>query len=255
MKNNIIKKVGILLLLIICSFFSFAQEKSSSSRVDYSNKYKERTTARNTKDNVIKWLKASIEAKAPLKKNMINNVLKNGRFDEMYVENDALNDILYLIVPMKKVYFSQHIDKSKQLPLQYLVVTENGKGELEEGNLILIYPADKDLQKLPKNAIRNYYIQNDNATDGTYALITLYCGDFKSIEVDIKNGRQVEMRGYPSKKVATSVGTCLEWSFRTTDYNKDGLVKETVKPLGISCTVCPPGFKCDPLTAIKVVSP
>lgn len=254
MKNIVIKNICALSIIITCSIFTCVQAQVSLSLADnYAKMHEEKTTAQNTKEDIKKWLKSCITKNAPVKNNMINKILENGLFDEMHAERRNLNNIL-LVVPLKSVYFSQYIDKSKPLPLQYLLVIENEKGQIEEGNLMLVYPEDKSIKQLPKNAFRNFYSQ-ENATDGTYSFITLYMGDSKSWEMDIKDGKRVQLRSYPGKKVATSTGTCRDWSLKTTDINKDGTTTTTLKSLGVSCTTCPPGYKCDPLSAIKIVSP
>lgn len=248
------KTICALSIVILSNIFIHIQAQDSLSLADnYAKMHEEKTLARNTKEDVKRWLKSCITNNAPVKNNMINKILENGMYDEMHAERKNQDEIL-IVVALKPVYFSQYIDKTKPLPLQYFLAVENAKGQIEEGNIMLVYPDDKSLKQLPKNAFRNFYSQ-ENPIDGTYSLITLYMGDFKSLEMDIKDGKRVQLRGYPSKKVKTSVGTCLEWSFSTMNFYKDGKTDETIKNLGISCTTCPPGYKCDPLSAIKIVSP
>ncbi len=218
---------------------------------DYAEKRKEKTTAKNTKEDIVEWLKSNISSNTPIKNKMINKILENALFDNMHVEQRDINRVIN-VVPLKKVYFSQHINIMVPLPFQNLLITENEKGEIEDVVIMLVYPNDKTLKDLPKNTFHDFYYQMENTLDGTYTLITVATGDFKVSEMDIKNGKRVQARGYHTKNVTSQYGRrCKKWSSSIIDYNKDGTINETSKDLGVSCTVCPPGFICDPLTTLR----
>lgn len=191
------------------------------------------------KDSVINWLKSQLSPSTPVKNGMVNKILQNAEYDKMYIISRGL------IVPIKRSFFSQHISRSGPLPFSYLMFSLNKQGGFKNvGDVMLVYPADKTLKALPKNTLPNFYSQED-ALDGTYTLISVYGGDHKVCEMDIKGGERAEIRGWTHKKIDGDSGNRQEWFLQTDIIEKGVVTKTTTKSLGKSSTVNPPKFKGD----------
>jgi hypothetical protein len=226
------------ILLIILSFCltikGIAQPKSDS------------LTTKLTKEKIIAHIKTRMGKNKPLRNAKINKVIENMQFENMYIESPG-SEAKLLIIPMNKVYFSQNIDSNKPKPLQYVLIFEREKEEISRADFLIVYPTNKNLTKMPKNAFYDFYRQNSTQIDGTYTFINF--GDVKQFEMYIKNGEREKIIGWQSKSNFKNTGSndCTDWSLDTDYYNKDQTVTTTKQNLGKTCTECPPGFKCDPI--------
>lgn len=197
-----------------------------------------------TKEIIINYIKSISKSNEPFRTDFIKKVEANMEFDKMYMER-RYKDQKFLIIPLKKVYFSQHTNIQTTRPLQYLVVVEddNNKGKIWRADIMLVFQKDKSMTVLPKNAFQNFAAENSSQIDGVYTYLNLYYGDVKYAEIKVEKGKRKEFKSWNSKKSGTD--DCNEWTLETTTINDDGSATEKKENLGKTCTECPPGDKCD----------
>lgn len=199
-----------------------------------------------TKESILNYIKNLSKINKPSRTEFIKKIEANIEFDKMYMER-RYKDQKFIIIPMKKVYFSQYANNQTSKPIQYLVVVEkdNAKGEIWRADVILIFPKDKSITVLPKNTFQDFAAEKNSQIDGVYTYLNLYFGDVKYAEIKVEQGKKKEFRSWNSKKSGTD--DCHEWTLETTTINEDGSTTEKKENLGKTCTECPPGFKCDPI--------
>jgi hypothetical protein len=201
------------------------------------------------KQDIINGIKKLTPVLKPFRKAFIKQVEDNMEFDKMYIERKN-NNAKMLIIPMKKVYFSQHIDTTKPLPLQYIVITEYDKkeGKIMGAELVLIYPEDKKIICLPKKAFEDFAYENNTQINAV--LVYINFGDVKQYEITTKNGKITKHILWESEDKVNNNGiiNCIDWTEVITTFDHDYKnAIDKVKKLGTTCTECPPGFKCDPI--------
>jgi hypothetical protein len=202
---------------------------------------------------VSNWLQAKIKPSSPLKNNYINKILDNVQYDKMYVEQLHTSENL-IVIPLKNEYFSQHIKQQKNKPIQYLLLVENAEGKIRRGDLVLFFPENATLQKLPVNYFHQFFMEEDLSVNGTFTLVTL--GDVKQYEVVFKNGKKDNFKLWRSEiNTASNAGNnantsptqnCTDWYLVTT-YYLDGIpVYSTSEYVGTTCSGggCPPDTEC-----------
>ncbi len=225
--------------LIIISFMLFAKNSNAQQKVDS-------LTTKLTKEQVIIYIKKNyIRKNKPLGNAKVNTVIENMEFGKMNLER-AGQDVIVLIIPLKKIYFSQFIDTTKQKPLQYVLIYERITG-ISSASFMLIYPTDKSLTEMRKGAFHDYHSQEEPQVDGLYTLLNFW--DDKVCELYIEKGRRKKFRAwrYRNNFKTKDINECIDWYLYTDNLNDDGTSKSEEKDLGKSCTECPPGFKCDPI--------
>ena len=239
MKNYIL-----ILLLSIISTNSFSQRVAVPMvEEELVLKYKFLETTL-TKESIIKFVKSIYINYGYYAKGFIKKMEDNMEFDKMYMEQRYVGQN-FIIIPMKKVYFSQHAINHKNTPIQYVVVVEdhNDKGKVSRIDFILVYPKDKSMTVLPKNAFSDFSAQNTTQIDGTYTYVNF--GDVKQFEIKVENGKRKQFKVWRGKK--TGADNCKNWILETEMFNDNGSSTSTKENLGNTCTECPPGFKCDTL--------
>ncbi len=201
-----------------------------------------------TKGYIINYIKSLEKNIKPFRSNFIKQLENNMEFDKMYMEKKYLNS-KSLIIPIKKVYFSQHAFNQINPPIQYLVVVENNDnlGKIWRADFVLFFPEDKNLSYLPKNAFKDLANQNNTQVDGVYTFINW--SDVKQYEMYIKNGEREKFKIWKSSSnfFGNGKNDCTDWDLIIEYYNKDQTITKEKQNLGKTCTECPPGFKCDPI--------
>jgi hypothetical protein len=236
------KYILALALLNTTNNITLAQEKSngvnfqkleSSSRMD-------------KKVEVVSFLNNKKLTITPLKNKFIDDLQSVINFDKLYYEISKDDNTNRIIVPLKQNSFSQHINKTKQAPFQYLCFRENTSGKIERVDLLLMYPENNKINSLPIGNFVNFESQNGYLENGVYSFIDLNKGDCLSLEIGVENGVRCKGKLYTKEKeVIGNKEFCREWSVYQSTINKDGTVTEKTTQLGVSCTLCPPGFICD----------
>ncbi|MEO6404336.1 MAG: hypothetical protein ABIY51_01155 [Ferruginibacter sp.] len=194
------------------------------------------------KENIIQWLKEKKSPNTPVRNNMIKAILENALFEKMYA-GQKNSSTKMIIVPLKKSYFSQHINKNEPLPFQNMILESDKNDNLGYANIMLVKPLNGSLKELPKNTFHNFFYQ-DEALDGTYTLISITGGDQKVAEMQIKDGQRAQYKGWRSKKVKDSTNT-YQWELFTDIITKDSIIHLPTQNLGKSKTTSPPMFKGD----------
>ena len=231
-------KILPIIILLLLGNLSYSQTKSAES---FSTKI--------TKANIITYIKALEKNKKTFRENFIKQVEDNMEFDKMYMEQRGVGQ-KFIIIPMKKIYFSQHAKDLKNPPIQLILIVEDDKnlGKIYSADLVLFFPKNKTLTQMPKSAFRDFAFQNKTQIDGVYTYLNW--GDVKQCELFIENGEREKIKIWKSTdnfKNSSNNNDCIEWNLVTDYYNKDGTVTTEKVPLGKTCTECPPGFKCDPI--------
>ncbi|MEQ1553078.1 MAG: hypothetical protein ABL929_02800 [Ferruginibacter sp.] len=251
--KNTIKKIGLAVFVCVClSTLTKAQKIVLETTID-----RKQDTLQTTikKEDIINWLNNLQTINTPLRSNFIENILQNAVFNEMYLERSSLGENgKILIVPLNKKYFSQHINKDKPKPIQNLVIDidkdkKNKTDKIFTIILSLFYPNDLKYVNMPKYAFTNFYGQF-YTLDGTYTWVSLYLGDVKYAETDVKNSERTQYRDLRSKQTTHSIDSNeREWYLETTDIIKSSRgvlsLHTKSKNLGTSNTVSPPRFKGD----------
>ncbi len=228
MKKNIKGYISFTLLILLLPIYSYCQQQPQSNIKP---------------DDVKKWLQKNMNLSTPYKNETIKKVLETALFDDMYVEPHDNNEN-FIIIPLKKEYFSQHSHTGSSHPLQYLLVVENSKGKIRKSDIVLFYSNDTSLAALPKNSFHNFFNSESLSVDGTFIVISL--GDVRYFEMDFKNREKVEFRLWHHKNGQNEKQPeCGDWYLSTTIYHVDGTVSLEEKFLGATCTSCPPNFVCD----------
>jgi hypothetical protein len=240
-----IMKTYLLILIVIISFKSLnAQIALAPVMEKPSKENREPLKTSLTKSSILSYIKLIERDNKSFGKAFIQKIEENMDYDKMYLER-RYSDQIFVIIPLKKVYFSQHAINKKYSPIQYVVVVENekDKGKVSRVDLLLIFPKDKSITSLPKNAFFDFASQNLTQVDATYTYVNF--GDVKQFELTIENGKRVSDITWSFKE--NNGDNCRLWTMDFFDYNKTGAKAFVKKDLGKTCTNCPPGFVCDPL--------
>jgi hypothetical protein len=230
----------LLITLLSISFLSSNAQKNTNPKLK--EKAKNETLKTNlTKDSLMNYIKLIYISYKYIGKEFIKKVEDNMEFDKMYMEIRGVNQ-KFLIIPMKNIYFSQHAINQTP-PIQYVVVVESDsdKGKISSADFVLVFPKDKSISVLPKNAFRDLASQNITQIDATYTYINF--GDVKQFEMKVENGKRKQFKVWRSKNTITD--NCKDWTLATSTFNDDGTLTDKKENLGKTCTECPPGFKCD----------
>jgi len=199
-----------------------------------------------TKERIMNHIKSLYASYKYFTKEFIKKVEDNMEIDKMYMERRTVNH-KHIIIPMKNIYFSQHAINQKNPPIQYVVVVENDndKGKVSRVDFILVFPNDKNISVLPKNAFRDLASQNITQIDATYTYVNF--ADVKQFEMKVENGKRIQFKVWRSKNILDNNGfnNCKDWTLETSIINDDGTSTDKKENLGKTCTECPPGFKCD----------
>ena len=203
-------------------------------------------TTKLTKEKIILHINSLLSNHMPMRNKVINQVVDNMQFDKMYIERSSpLSKVI--IIPLKSQYFSQNIDYTKQLPFQYLLISEKENNNFSRIDLAFIYPIDKQLKEMPKNAFHDFYYDLNTQIDCIFKLVNF--NDVIQGEMYVEKGKRVKITIWESK-ICPNVkynDNCKEW-FLITDllsYEGEGSIKTTKQLLGKSYTECPPGYTCD----------
>ena len=241
------KSLLLIMLLVITSLNSNAQKITYSIPVPDPSKLVKNETLKTTltKEDIMNHIKSLYVSYNSFTKEFIKKVEGNMEFDKMYMESRYVGQ-KYIIIPMKKVYFSQHAINQKNAPIQYVVVVENdnNKGKVSRVDFILVFPQDKGITILPKNAFTDFASQNITQIDATYTYVNF--GDVKNGELKIENGKRRQSKSWRSENNTTN--NFKDWILATTIFNDDGTIIEKKEKLGKTYTECPPGYKCDSIT-------
>ncbi len=250
MKKKILK-FGAYLLVTFCTNISVVNAQQTIIEIPKKEDKEIVTTLK--KEDILKWLKAQITPSTQVRNKFIADILDNVMLDDMYLQRKGPdNNSRIIIVPLKNVYFSQHISKTGQKPFQNLIVSilpENNVDKIFTINLSIIDLKDKPVKKLPKNTFNNFFQQTE-PLDGTYALVSIFLGDVKYTEMEIKNGERVQHKSWRYKKMNNAPDSSSRmWYLETTDIIKEAdgklSLKTKTEDLGVSNTVSPPKFKGD----------
>jgi hypothetical protein len=189
----------------------------------------------------------------PFKNNILKKILQNVVYENMYVEKLHKNENL-IIIPLKNEYFSQHVNSQKNKPLQYLILVENEDGKIRRSDIILFFPENAALKKLPFNSFSDFFDKEELPVDGIFTLVSF--GDVKQFEMVFKNGKKDkfnlwrgEKKNYASNNTATSTSSqnCIDWYLVTTYYENGLPINSTWEYVGTTCnsSSCPPNMQCD----------
>ena len=131
------------------------------------------------------------------------------QFDKLHIEK-AGPGVNVLIIPIEKTYFSQHSKMSVNKPIEYLLIFERKNQEISNGQFMLVFPKDKNIKEMPKNAFQDFYYQNKTQIDGTYTSVNFR--DVKQFEMDVLNGERTQERlWYPKDNFnTTGIDDCTE---------------------------------------------
>ncbi len=198
-----------------------------------------------SKEQILKFLKNSTSKGMPLKNEFLDKIINAADFSKIFEER-RLGNSTQTIVPLKEVYFSQHINKNKPHPLQYLQINKTDNNEADRALLLLVYPVNKQLKDLPKENFTSFNRQNAPIENGEYIFIELAVGDVKTVVVEVDNGIRWKATNFTP---VTKEGMSKERSWQTGIYiiNKDGTTTDKIVDLGTTTTYCPPGYVCDAL--------
>jgi len=237
----------LLIILLAGSFLNSNAQKITYTTPKEKIKVKEDILKTNlTKDSIMNYIKSLYVSYQFFTKEFIKKVEDNMEFDKMYTEKRSDN-VKHIIIPMKKVYFSQHAINHNNPPIQYVVVVEDdkAKGKVSRVDFMLVFPKDKNITALPKNAFFDFSSQNITQIDATYTLVNF--ADVKQAELKVENGKRKHLKVWSSKNIVDNNGdnNCKDWTLETSILNDDGTSTTKKENLGKTCTVCPPGFKCD----------
>jgi hypothetical protein len=201
--------------------------------------------------DISNWLQAKIRPASPIKNNYIKKILGNVLFDKMYVEELHNNENL-IIVPLKNEYFSQHIKNQINKPLQYLILVENSNGKIRRGDIVLFFPENAALQKLPNNYFHKFFNEEELSVNGTFTLVSF--GDVKQYEMVFKDGKKDKFNLWRGERNSSSNSNstasavaegCTDWYLVTTYYENGIPINTTWDYLGTTCSgSCPPYTEC-----------
>ena len=77
-----------------------------------------------------------------------------------------------IVVPIdKQVQISKNVRTDLNAPLQYLILKEDSSGDIKNGYMILFYPLDSSINKLPANAFADLFTNQILDGGGTISLI------------------------------------------------------------------------------------
>jgi len=113
-------------------------------------------------------------------------------------------------------------------PLRFLLLVEDTSGRIRRGDVLLFYPADENLTKLPDSSFTNFFIFESMKTDGTFSLISL--SDVTQYEMDFTNGSPGEFRLWQGRASIYAPPPdqpfCKDWFLITTVYYSDGSIQQ-----------------------------
>lgn len=237
----------LLITLLAGSFLNSNAQKITYTTPKEKIKVKEEILHTNlNKDSIMNYIKSLYVSYQFFTKEFIRKVEENMEFDKMYLERRYVGQ-KFIIIPMKKVYFSQHATNQTNPPIQYVVVVEDdkAKGKVSRVDFILVFPKDKNITALPKNAFFDYSSQNITQIDATCTYVNF--ADVKQFEMKVENGKRKQFKVWRGKNIVDNNGdnNCKDWTLETSILNDDGTSTTKKENLGKTFTRCPPGNKCD----------
>lgn len=122
-------------------------------------------------NEVIKWLITQQQFFINTDSNKtIAKVLANLESEKLYREPYEGGNII--VVPIdKQVQISKNVRTDLNAPLQYLILKEDSSGDIKNGYMILFYPLDSSINKLPANAFADLFTNQILDGGGTISLI------------------------------------------------------------------------------------
>ncbi len=166
----------------------------------------------------------------------------------MYVERHN-QDEKFVIVPMEERYENRYTKAKATKPLQYLLLTLNNKETIRRADIMLFYPKDLSLKKLPKNSFYSFFNLEEIAVDGTMAMLSIE--ESWRYEMDFENSKKAEFRVWRSEKSKNvsnrgEFENCIDWYLVTTIYYVDGTSHQYSTYLFTRCNGCLPDENCIP---------
>lgn len=197
-----------------------------------------------TKSKILEWLKSQVKDGANVRNQFVKLLQANALLEKRYIEGYRVDEN-FVLIPLKSTAFSQHIDKSKPLPLQFLLLVEDKNGEIRRGEVFLFYPSNKNVRALPYNAFYLHFVHQEFPVDGTLKMVTL--DDFKFFEADFKNRDLVERRVWRCERTLDAKGDNIvnHWQLDILKINTNGEAQIDKRELGFTTSKCPPNVKCD----------
>ncbi len=175
--------------------------------------------------------------------NTVDKIIASMRTDEMYTEPYEREQ--FLIVPLdRREQLTQNIRRDLHDPLRYLLMVEDTSGRIRKGSIILFYPEDVSLPRLPGNSFHDFFINQTFRVEGTFSMISLM--DIKQYEMDFDaNGSRKEFRLWYGKPTITEPAPnqpiCIDWYLTTTIYYSDGSTQYYEEFLYTQCYENPDG--------------
>jgi len=240
-------KIYLLITLLASTFLNSNAQKITYTIPKQDAIVKNETLKTNlTKESIMNHIKSLYASYKYFTKEFIKKVEDNMEFDKMYMESRYVGQ-KYIIIPMKKIYFSQHAINQKNPPVQYVVAVEkdHDKGKVSRIDIILVFPKDNSISALPKNAFSDFGSQNITQIDATYTYVNF--ADVKQFEMKVEDGKRKQFNVWRSKDIFenNAVNNYKEWTLETSIFNDNGTSTDKKVNLGKTYTKCPPGFKCD----------
>lgn len=186
-------------------------------------------------------------ATTPRLNGRIDKLISFANFQAMYVEQ--LNDReKLLIVPMRESYENIHTNSKATKPLQYLLITQNDKGQIRRSDIMLFYPKDATLKVLPKNSFHDFFYFEQVSVDGTMAMLSL--DERFRYEMKFEEGEKVSFKNWQTKDddltVSRTGSNCTYWYLVTTYYENNVIVNQTWEYIGETCVnPCSEGSNCE----------
>lgn len=127
----------------------------------------------------------------------------------------------FTVVPIKPTpALSKHIEPGTS-PIEYLLLTEDKDGKIRRSNIVLFYPDNTTLTKLPANSFHDFFLNEAIGVDGRFVLISL--GDVKHYEMKMRDSKPSLFKLWQSRAPAYQGDQiCIDWYLITTIYYTDG---------------------------------
>lgn len=193
--------------------------------------------ARNGVAEIKQWLEEQERIIGRDSNNTVEKIIAGMLTDEIYTEPYGRET--FLIVPLdKRMPLTNNIRTDLNEPLRYLLMAEDTLGRISRGAIILFYPGDVNLSRLPANSFHDYFINQSMRIEGTFSMISLM--DIKQYEMDFDaNGKRKEQRLWCAKPTilepVPDQPICIDWYLTTTIFYSDGTTQYFEEYLYTTC--------------------
>lgn len=180
----------------------------------------------------------------------------NLEFSQFRIEESSQNEQLFVIPINEKLKTEKNIDQNA---VANLVLIVDASGKIRKGNIVLFFPEDRSVKRVPNNtfhAILNTAKPNANGVFRYLSVTGRTLHELEYREGRLKSFRKIENlsigNSAPPNTITTNMQICVDWYWVYTEYDASGnIVGQWREYIGTTCqsescsdpynqSLCPP---------------